>query len=77
MKKGNPKSKSEEQKSDFREKIITFVKIFLFCSLKINEKAKHGKVLNILISKQMLQRLPIAFTELKAGNTSKNLLNEI
>ena len=25
----------------------------------------------------MLQRLPIAFAQVKAGNTSKNLLNEI
>ena len=25
----------------------------------------------------MLQRLPIAFTQVEAGNTSKNLLNEI
>ena len=25
----------------------------------------------------MLQRLPIAFSQVKAGNTSKNLLNEI
>ena len=25
----------------------------------------------------MLQRLPIAFTEVKAGNKSENLLNEI
>ena len=25
----------------------------------------------------MLQRLPIAFAEVKAGNTSENLLNEI
>ena len=27
--------------------------------------------------KQMLQRLPIALAQVKAGNTSENLLNEI
>ena len=33
--------------------------------------------LTILNPKQMLQRLPIALTQLRAGNTSENLLNEI
>ena len=40
-------------------------------------KAKHGKGLKILTPKQMLQRLPITLTQVKAGNTSENLLNEI
>ena len=31
----------------------------------------------ILTPKQMLQRLPIALAQVKAGETSKNLLNEI
>ena len=31
----------------------------------------------VLIPKQMLQQLPIACVQLKAGNISKNLLNEI
>ena len=33
--------------------------------------------LKILASKQMLQRLPIAFVLVRAGNTSENLLNKI
>ena len=33
--------------------------------------------LKILTPKQMLQRLPIALTKVKAGNTSENLLKEI
>ena len=33
--------------------------------------------LKILTSKQILQRLPIALAQVKAGNTSENLLNEI
>ena len=30
-----------------------------------------------ITSKQMLQRLPISLAQVKAGNTSENLLNEI
>ena len=37
----------------------------------------EGKGLKILTSKQMLQRLPIALVQVKAGNNSENLLNEI
>ena len=33
--------------------------------------------LKILSHKQMLQRLPIALAQVKAGNASENLLNEI
>ena len=36
----------------------------------------HSK-LKILTSKQMLQRLPIALAQVKAGNNSESLLNEI
>ena len=36
----------------------------------------HSK-LKILIPKQMLQRLPIALPQVKAGNNSESLLNEI
>ena len=36
-----------------------------------------GKGLKILTPKQMLQRLPIALAQVKAGNNSQNLLNEI
>ena len=32
--------------------------------------------LKILTSKQMLERMPIALAHIKAGTTSKNLLNE-
>ena len=37
----------------------------------------NGKGLKILTPKQMLQRLPIALSQVKAGNKSENLLNEI
>ena len=37
----------------------------------------EGKGLKILTLKQMLQRLPIALAQVKAGNNSESLLNEI
>ena len=37
----------------------------------------QGEGLEILTSKQMLQRFPIALAKVKASNTSENLLNEI
>ena len=36
-------------------------------------KTKHGKGLHILASKQMLQRLPIALAQVKAGNISNKI----
>ena len=44
-----------------------------------NEKQNElkGTGLKILSSKQMLQRLPIALAQVKAGNNSESLLNEI
>ena len=40
-------------------------------------KTKKGAGRKILTPKQMLQRLPIALTQVTAGNNSENLLNEI
>ena len=45
--------------------------------LEAKRKANEGKGLKILTSKQMLQRLLIAIAQVKAGNNSENLLNEI
>ena len=36
-----------------------------------------GKGLKILTPKQMIQRFPIDLAQVKAGNNSENLLNEI
>ena len=36
-----------------------------------------GKELKILTPKQLLEKLPIAFAQVKAGTNSENLLNEI
>ena len=42
-----------------------------------SDKGFDHSNLSILTPKQMLQRLPIALVQVKAGNTSENLLNEI
>ena len=44
---------------------------------KSKENQTKGKGLKTLTPKQMLQRLPIALAQLKAGNNSESLLNEI
>ena len=43
--------------------------------VKQNETKRTG--LKILTPNQMLQRLPIALAQVKAGNNPENLLNEI
>ena len=40
-------------------------------------KTTKATGLKILTPKQMLQRLPIALAQVKAGNNSEHLLNEI
>ena len=40
-------------------------------------QAKTRTGIKIITPKQMLQRLPIALTQIKAGNNSQSLLNEI
>ena len=42
-----------------------------------SEESQEGKRLKILTSNQMLKRLPIALAQIKAGNNSESLLNEI
>ena len=41
------------------------------------ERRKKGQGLKILTPNQMLSRLPISLAQLKAGNDSENLKNEI
>ena len=41
------------------------------------EKSQEGEGLKILTPNQMLTRLPIALAQVKAGNNSESLLNEI
>ena len=44
---------------------------------KVKAKAGKGTGLKILTPKQVLQRLPIALAQVKVGNNSESLLNEI
>ena len=46
-------------------------------SRNIYDSKQEGTGIKILTLKQMLQRLPIALTQIKAGNNSQGLLNEI
>ena len=45
--------------------------------LEFNRRNQKGQALKILIPKQMLSRLPISLTQLKAANNSEKLKNEI
>ena len=44
---------------------------------KQNETEQERTGLKILTPKKLLQRLPIAFAQVKVGNNSESLLNEI
>ena len=60
-----------------RGKIIKFYNYYFKMVHKATYDSRHGKGLRILTHKQILQRLPIALAQVKAGNTSENFLNEI
>ena len=63
-----------------RNEAIKFYDDYSLMMSKARSKAKQSetkeKGLKILTPKQMLQRLPIALAQVKAGNNSENLLNE-
>ena len=65
-----PKNQIEIKKPN--EIIDTFEKIIDF-----NEEYQQGQGLKILTLQQMLSRLPIFLVQLKAGNNSEKLKNEI
>ena len=60
-----------------RNKAIKFYDDYSLMMSEAKVKATKGAGLKILSSKQRLQRLPIALAQVKAGNNSENLLNEI
>ena len=86
----NPEKKKQKKK-DFLENLYNFFegrervlnafdsKIFLIKieGTDFSEKVSDHSNLKILSPKQMLQRLQIALAQVKASNTSENLLNEI
>ena len=64
-----------------REEIINFFSDYIEMLSNANYDAKQnetkGTGLKILTPKQMLQTLTIALAQVKAGNNSESLLNEI
>ena len=82
IKRGNNKKRSKEQKIALynRNEAIKFFDDYYLMVSEAKTKAKNkttGSGLKILTPKQMLQGLPIVLAQVKAGNTSENLLNEI
>ena len=65
--------KDEVSKVKENEKIIDTVERIL----ELNNDKESGKGLKILTPDQMLSRLPITLAQLKAGNNSEKLKNEI
>ena len=69
------------EKFYYSRQLVFFFRDFTEMLSGANYKAKQnetkGKGLKILTPKQMLQRLPITLAQVKAGNNSGNLLNEI
>ena len=64
---------------DARENAIKFIQDYGSMILEAKKLAKEQERtgLKILTPNQMLKRLPIALAQVKAGNNSESLLNEI
>ena len=60
-----------------RKEVIKFFDNYSSMMSEAKIKATKGTGPKILTPKQMLQRLPIALAQVKPGNNSENLLNEI
>ena len=60
-----------------RNEAIKFYDNYSLMMSELKTKATKGTGLKLLTPKQMLQRLPIVLAQLKAGNNSESLLNEI
>ena len=66
-------SKDDVNKIEEMNKIAKIVELIL----DFNERNQEGQGLKILTPSQMLSRLPISLAQLKAGNNSEKLKNEI
>ena len=60
-----------------RNEVIKFYDDYSLMISAAKYRATKGTGLKILTPKQMLQKLPIALAQVKAGNNSESLLNEI
>ena len=69
------KMSKEEIENEKPDKILEIVEEILNFNNKI--KKQSGQGFKILTSNQMLSRLPITLAQLKAGNNSEKLKNEI
>ena len=78
----NPKHKAKDQLDTIkniknlynsRDKIIKLYNDYAKIITEAIYKTKQGTGLKILTPKQMLQRLPIALAQVKAGNNSENI----
>ena len=62
-------------------RLLNFMMIILqnssFNTKEMAVEEQDGTGFEILIPKQMLQRLPVVLAQVKAGNNSESLLNEI
>ena len=67
------KMSEEERKIEKPDEIVKIVREIL----KFNKQNQEGKGIKILTPNQMLSRLPITLAQLKAGNNSEKLKNEI
>ena len=60
-----------------RQAVIKLFNDYSSIASETKYKIKYGECLKILTPKQMIQRITIAIVQVKVGNTSDNLLNEI
>ena len=67
------KMSKEEIQNERPDEIVNIVEIIF----DLNKQNQQGKGLKILTPNQMLSRLPITLAQLKAGNNSEKLKNEI
>ena len=67
------KMSEEERKIEKPDNIVKIVEEIL----TFNKRYQEGKGVKILTPNQMLSRLPISLAQLKAGNNSEKLKNEI
>ena len=60
-----------------RNNVINFYDDYSLMVSEAKHKVTKGLGLKIWTLKQMLRRLPLALAQVKAGNNSQSLLNEI
>ena len=60
-----------------RQAIIKLFKDYFSIVSEVKYEIKYGEGIKILTPKQILQRLPIAFAQVKTRITSQNLINQI